>query len=168
VRGVALGRRGEEPVVDRRDVLQPLRLRFPLDVRVPEPVRPELEPARRDGPLELRPDVLLVVGFGGLHVGEVVDPQVDRQGNRFQASLEYLYNRQLEQIKLGPLFDVYLFATGGHFLGLAFFVSVYLARVCPGRANKYTPKQKNKNLTPGKNKSTYINENYCILVISFV
>ena len=97
MRVVALRRCGEEPIVDRRDVLQPLALRLPLDVRVPQPVRPEFQSAGSDRPLELRPDVVLVVRFGRFHVGEVVDPQIDGERNRFQASLEYLYNDQLEK-----------------------------------------------------------------------
>lgn len=92
MRCVSLGRRGQETVVDGGDVLQPLALCLPFDEAVPEAVRAKLESASPQRPLELRPDEVLVVGPGAAHVGQVVDPEVDGEGNRLEASLEHLYN----------------------------------------------------------------------------
>lgn len=91
MRSVTLRWRRQQPVVYRRHVLQPLPLSLPLDVTVPQAVGPELEATSGERPLELRPNKVLVVQTGRLHVGQVVDPQVDGQRYRLQTPLEHLY-----------------------------------------------------------------------------
>lgn len=87
---VSLRGRGQQLIVHGDHAADPFSIRLPADVGLPQFVGSEFEATLSDGLLELRSDGRLVVAVLLLHIRQIVDPQVDGQRNRLQATLENL------------------------------------------------------------------------------
>lgn len=120
VRGVSQSWSCQEPVVQAQNSIEPVVLRFPLDVTVPESVRseiniikfnyylnsqllilittnnrvdklPEFESTSFNGPLVLLSHFVLVALVESLTVVDIVQPQVNTERYCFQALVEHLF-----------------------------------------------------------------------------
>jgi len=84
----------QQAIIDRNNVLQVLLLILPLDEGIPQAIRAEFESANRQRSLKLIPDMIAIGLELLLDVRQEVDPQINGQRDRLQATLKDLCAKQ--------------------------------------------------------------------------